>query len=138
MTLKSQMASDVANVFLRSDDFAEAATFIPKGVANPGFACLVIFGDITPSISGMPIGVQESRPGQAFGNRAALRAGIGQILGQERDPLHGDQVAVAAGANAGTWKIEHSVSDIGGGVTMELVLLVLYAPGGPNAREVRG
>lgn len=115
MTLKADMAADVAALFLNTDDFAESVTFTPNGAAS-GFTCSVVPGDVDAGFGAAPSGQADRRLCPFFASLAALRAGILGIELAVRDPTRLDTITFASGAFAGTWIVERCVPDADDGV----------------------
>ncbi len=136
MTLKDTMASDMDDVFLNVDEFADAATFIVKGVTD-SFAINVVIGDPAPTYLQIDGGQEQRRPAAIYARRSSLRTGIAGITGTARDPIKGDRLNIAAGAYAGTWIVNTAQPDDGDAMLMQCVQADMYAAGGKEAREIR-
>jgi hypothetical protein len=117
MTLKTQMAADVAAVFLETTEFAETATYTPNGAVS-GFSCAVVPNDVDPGFGTTPSGIADRRLCPFFASLAALRAGILGIELAVRDPLRLDTLTFASGAYAGIWIVERFAADGEDGVTL--------------------
>lgn len=137
MTLKDQMANDLTDVFLNTDDFADDATYFVKGSTVAGFPCTLVIGDPQPGFVQIDGGQEDRRPATAVAQRSALRTGIEAITGVARDPVKGDYLTIATGAYAGTWTVDRAQGDEGDAMQLSLVNAILYAPGAKGAREVR-
>jgi len=129
-TLRDLAADDLVNVFGNTDDFAEAATYVPKPSGDQ-FAVTLCWGDPAPAIVGFPGGEEDRRTEQALGRRATIIDELG------RDPQKGDQLVVASGARAGTWVVQTAQPDEGDGIVFTLVKAENRAPGHQGAREQR-
>jgi hypothetical protein len=136
MTLKDTMADDIDAVFLNEDEFADAATFMPKDEIS-GFDCIVVMSDPQPGYIQIDGGVEDRRPAVALMNRAIIRTGIAQMKGNERDPIRGDKIAIPSGAYVGTWKVVSAQADDGGAVMANVVWSEMYTLGAKDTREVR-
>jgi hypothetical protein len=90
MSLRDQMNIDLVEVFLNTDDHAEAGTYLPRGVA-PGFTCVVLRSDAPPSLGGEPTHGSSSTV-RLLANLVELRAGILAQEGVARDPAEGDRI----------------------------------------------
>lgn len=136
MTLKDQMASDLTDVFLNTDDFADDATFVVKG-GKIGFAVKAVFGDVSPGFFQVDGGQEDRRPVAVTVNRTVVRAGINGITGTTRDPVKGDALEVSSGANAGNWTVMTVIPDVGDAYTLNCVKATMQTANAPQAREVR-
>lgn len=133
MTLKDQMADDVDRVFLSTDDFAAAATYVPDTEDTDGFAVDLVEGDVDEQFVATDSGIAEQRRAQFSGSLAVIRAGIAVLEGSARDPRRGDRLVFTTGSAAGTWSIERHAPDLGGGVVLFARLETRFASGGQGA-----
>lgn len=117
MTLKTDMAADLSDVFLNTDEFADTATYTPNG-ASTTFSATLVPGDVEESMLPAPSGEADRRLVQFTGSLALLRAGILVVEGTVRDPRRLDSFVIASGACAGTWVVERVSPDLGGGVIL--------------------
>jgi hypothetical protein len=92
MTLRDQMNADLSEVFLNTDDHAEAATYLPRGVA-PGFPCVVLRSDAPPGMGGDPAWGSSAQV-RLLADLTVLRAGILAQEGVARDPAEGDRLTL--------------------------------------------
>jgi len=136
MTLKDQMADDADAIFLNTDEFADDATFTPKGEAA-GFACKVVMGDPQPGYVQIDGGQEDRRAAVAMLSRATVRDGIFAMCGNDRDPIKGDTLTVDSGAYAGAWFVSSSQGDDGGMIAANVVWAKLATVGNKTTREVR-
>lgn len=118
MTFRDDMATDLSEVFLDTDDFAETAAFMPAE-ALTSFACTVTPGDVEQGFVDVHSGTANQLRALFVGIRATLRTGIAAIeAGVARDPRRGDRLVFASGAYIGTWFIERVSVDNGGAISM--------------------
>lgn len=136
MSLSDLMAADMDEVFLNTSDFGQAATYAANGGGTP-FACTVVPTDPSPSMVQISQGTEDRRESRFLGSLSALRAGILADLGTVRDPMRGDAVTIASGADAGEWVVRTIAMDIGDGVMLDCVLSDLYTLGASGATENR-
>lgn len=120
------------------DRIGIAGTAYPRGVAT-GFAVSVGFGDLQPATEAAPIGEVDQVTVQATVRRSTWRAGMlaHTSPAAERDALRGDEIIIPSGANVGTWRVEESAPDDGGGLLLTLRRESLNAIAGAAAREIR-
>lgn len=136
MTFQDDLADDVDNVFLNTSEYAVSATFKAKGDAT-GFAVSVVFGDPDPSTIQVIEGNKSTRSSRILVDRTVIRAGIAAALGTARDPLRGDELIVASGADAGTWRVQEASPDLGDAIVLDARLSTPRVLGGQNAEAVR-
>lgn len=136
MSLSSIMAADVSAVFLNTDDFGQAATFLALNGAT-AFACTVMPTDPNPSMVQISEGTESRRESRFLASLSVLRAGILADLGTARDPGRGDAVTIASGADAGTWVVRTISADTGDGVVMDCILSDMHSLYGAGAVENR-
>lgn len=121
-TLREQMAADVSDVFLDTDDFALTGKIYADG-AGAGVACTLMPGDPVAEVeTEEDLGVAIHRQQQQFlGSLAALRTAIGGD--PLRNPRRGDTLGSMSDQGlAGTWTILRVVIDDTDGCTMHCVL----------------
>jgi len=94
MTLKTQIAADVAAVFLQTDDFAETVTYTPVGGA--GASMTVLFFPDPMSMIDLP-----------DGNKQATLAAVYVAETDVVTPQRGDQVTRTNPASVSeTWRVD--------------------------------
>ena len=125
--LTDMMAADLAAITATGYDLSVSATLQAAQSGGPTGAINIVFGDSTDSLQVLAAGVADNRAVPAMIVRSAILA----ILG--RDLVEGDRFVVAAGANAGTWRVSASVPDEGDGVVASLRLDSHH-----SARKVQG
>jgi hypothetical protein len=119
MTLREQMAADVTDVFLSTDDFAVAGKIYADG-AGDGLPVTLMPGEPVAEVeSEADLGLIIHRRQQQFlGALAALRTAL-----SARNPRRGDTLgAMTDQGLAGTWTILRVVIDDADGCTMHCVL----------------
>lgn len=137
MTLKDQMADDLANVFLNADEFAAAATVTLRGESTT-FALTVTPGDVVDSYSADGLGTTKARETVIVCQRSAWRDGTLDVLGtgNARDPIRGDALALTEQGYAGTWYVRAIATDVGDGLTLTCTDSEHEALGGEDVVEV--
>lgn len=90
------MNADLVDVFLNTDDHAEAGTYQPRGV-TPGFPCTVLRSDAPPSLGG-DVAFASTATVRMLANLVELRAGILAAEGVARDPSEGDRIVLGTQA----------------------------------------
>lgn len=142
MTLKDDMAWDVANVFLDEEDFADG---VPAGVkyqlADGGapFPLKVLMGDAAPSHVAISFGTENRRTARALVDLAVVTAGINAASGGLRNvALREDKLVFTKGAYKGEWKITDVTADNGGGLNLDLVLATLEQAAADGVQDVSG
>lgn len=120
MSLRDLMADDLVGVLLDEEAFAEACTFLPQDAGATPFDVVLAVGDVTDQMLAIASGRADQQQISVTGRLSVLRAGILASTTVERDPIHGDTVAFASGAYAGTWVVLTVNVDQGNGVVMQL------------------
>lgn len=136
MTFQDDMADDVTNVFLNTSEFAVSSTYYPASDAT-GFALTVFPGDADPNAIQIMEGQEINRTARFLCKRTSVRTGIAARLGTARDPLRGDTITIASGADAGSWRVQTVTPDIGDAVQLDCRLAEKRSVGAQNAQEVR-
>lgn len=137
MSLRDLMADDLVGVLLDEEAFAEPCTYQPQDDSATSFAVVLAVGDVTDQMLAIASGRADQQQISATGSLAVLRAGISAATGVERDPIHGDTVAFASGAYAGTWVVLTVSVDQGGGVVMQLRQETRHEAAARNVAEAR-
>ena len=132
MTLKDQMAADLANV-MAADEFDEAGTYFPKNSAS-SFAVRLVRGDIQGGASVFGEGVEHARTCDAVLIRSVVRAGVLAITGAARDPVREDKITLSDGD---WYVVTPAQMDIGGGLTVQLEFDTFARAAGTGAIEAR-
>ncbi len=97
MTLKTKIQSDVDNVFLNTDHFAESVTYTPAGESGSAISAIVDRGPLAYlEVDGVSQGNMELTECRVFVSKTDLTA-----------PARGDTVLItnAAGADE-TWRVD--------------------------------
>ena len=143
MSLKEQMAIDVAATFLNLGEFADTATVTLVEVQEESppatFAAIIVPGDRADSYSGNRLGVDLASNLTALADRAAWRTASATVLGtgNDRDPQRGDQLSLPAGTPyAGLWYVTGLAPDLGGGLQINCVRPEHFALAGENTVEI--
>lgn len=139
MTFKDDMIDDM-DVFINDDEFGQTATYLPRAkAAGTGnmFAINVTFGDPDPNVLMVQAGQVTERTARILVSLADVRAGLLAVESAARDPVRGDRIVIASGADAGTWVVQDSVPDIGGGCQLNCRLADQRTYGAEGATVVR-
>jgi len=118
MNLFDIIQQDSLAVFHNVNELGQIATF-KAGGENPGFSLVVTFGDPDENVAAFNGGQSVDRTAKIFAPRSLIRAGILAIELAERDPVRGDIIVMATGADAGTWIVQDINPDAGDGMQMQ-------------------
>lgn len=117
---RDQMAEDLANVLLNTDEFAEVGTYTPQG-GTGSFALTLALGDSAPATESGDGGVDQGARIPALGVLSVFAAGMTGAGLTGKNPQRGDTWTVASGAMATTYRVDTFMPDSGGGLTFMLV-----------------
>lgn len=98
MTLKDQIAADLAAVFYATDDFADAGTYTPVG-GSPVACTVLVNHDVLIQADGYDVSV------------ATLGTTISAMVAEVGTPARGDTIALASGTTYTVQRIERYSED---------------------------
>lgn len=119
MTLKTQMAADLASVFINSSEFAETGLYQAEG-GSTTFSLTGTPGDANPASKQADGGEQQQGTATVTFLKSAFDTGMTAVGLTGKLPVRGDTWTVASGPLAGKWRLDTYDTDIGGALILNL------------------